>query len=446
MIATRPASGESWQKGLFGIATRATGAFCQLVITVLVGRSAGAAAVALYIAMSTWFRVAEVALGLGISPQLLRDGARLEKRESASILLQSGVRAVRITILGSVAVGMTAAAVASAIGESRAALVIVFATLGGAATARLKLTVDVLKARGRARSALAFEFSFAPLMTMSIVGALTIGGVEATGVTWIGAYASGAALGMLCAQALLLGTERRRRQAHVREYSARSAESRRFLTTGVLAIGLWALPILTLPLLVSGEDAGRFALSFRLVAVADLILAGLTAVFAPAFSRAWAAGDLDDLRAHYRRSRWVATATFVPFVALIAVFGRTVLGTFGEEFPSAYPVLLIAGCGHLVNAVTGLVSELLLMTRAEHQELRVSAAALSLMAVLLVPAALAFGIIGAAVVYSASLVTRNGLAWLAVRRRLRADVIGPVTGSGRVVLPDVNIDAAPTAN
>lgn len=428
---------ESWQAGLFGIVTRGTGALCQLVITVLVGRSAGAPGVALYIAMSTWFRLAEVVLGLGISPQLLRDGSRIDRRASAMTLLRAGVRAVRLAIATSIAVGVTATAIALALGDQRAATVIAFATLGGAATARMKLSVDVLKARRRAKAALAFEFSFAPISTMSIVGALALMGVEATGVVWIGAYATGAVVGMLGAHALLARTERMRRKAVVPPYSIRSPESRRFLGSSLLAIGLWAIPILVLPALVSGDDAGRFALSFRLVAVADLILAGLTAVFAPAFALAWAAGRMDELRMHYRRSRWVATATFVPFVAGIALFGRTVLGVFGDEFVSAYPVLLIAGCGHLVNALTGLVSELLLMTQAEGREVRASATAVGLMVVALVPATLAFGIVGSAVVYSSALVVRNLLALRQVRRRLRSDVIEITLGTARVVLPAV---------
>ena len=86
---------ESWWSGLFGISTRGFGALFQLVITIVIGRTIGASGVALYIAMSTWFRVAEVFLGLGMSPQLLRDGARLSREQSALGLFSSGVRAAR---------------------------------------------------------------------------------------------------------------------------------------------------------------------------------------------------------------------------------------------------------------------------------------------------------------------------------------------------------------
>ncbi|NOX30454.1 MAG: lipopolysaccharide biosynthesis protein [Actinobacteria bacterium] len=405
--------------GLSGITTRGVGAVLQLGITVLIGRSLGASAVAIYIGISVWFRIAEVLLGLGVGPQLLRDASRLPQGNSALGLFHSGERAVRYMLAGSALVGLVGAAVAVVLGRSDAAAVILIAGVGGTAAARLKLLADVLKARRWSRAGLAFEFSVAPLVTMILVALLVFAGGEATIVAWVVSYGIGVVVSMVGASLVLRTTQRTLVPVEVEPYSGRSAESRRFMSSALVGFGLWSMPVLVVPLLVSGADAGRFSLSFRLLSVADLILVGLAAVFAPVFSAAWADNRMTDLRRQFRNSRLLSVATFFPFVLGVVVFGRFVLGIFGEEFVSAYPILLIASVGHVVNALTGLVSELLLMTRAEDKELRIGLVAMGFMVIALVPATELFGVAGAAAVYSTSIVIKNGLSYFAVRTRLQ---------------------------
>ncbi|MEZ5280846.1 MAG: lipopolysaccharide biosynthesis protein [Acidimicrobiales bacterium] len=427
---------------LLSIGARGAGSVLQLLATILIGNSAGAAAVALYITMLTWYRLAEIVLNLGVAPQALRDGSRLSENTSAFWFLARVSKATTPLALAVTVAGIGWGLGVWALGAGEVAAVGVCGAVGGVSMAKSKLAIELLKARGRGIIALLFEFSVVPALTIALVAGAPGVWSGATGLTWIVAFAVAAVLSMVSSHLTLWALERGRNHGREVRYSGLSSESKRFLSAGALGIALWVTPTLLVPIMVSGEDAGRFAVCFRLAAVAELILGGLAAVFAPRFARYWGEGDTRHLAKSFALSRAVAAAVFVPFVLVVAVFGTEVLSVFGDEFASARPVLLIAVCGHLVNALTGLASELLLMTGAEREELATSAIAWAYMLVALVPATVVFGIGGAAFVYASSLSIRTLLAYSRATRKMRARVI-PVPG-GRTSRPasDANVTEA----
>ena len=106
-------------------------------------------------------------------------------------------------------------------------------------------------------------------------------------------------------------------------------------------------------------------------------------------------------------------------MVLFAVVGEWLLVTlFGSEFGGAYWPLLILGLGQLANAGFGATAMLLNMTGFERDVTRVVAIAAGLNVGLNLALIPFFGVIGAAVATSVSLLFWNVWLWQVVRWRL----------------------------
>jgi O-antigen/teichoic acid export membrane protein len=129
-------------------------------------------------------------------------------------------------------------------------------------------------------------------------------------------------------------------------------------------------------------------------------------------SEYWTEGDLKALQNLVALViRWVFWPSLILAVGLFT-FSQPILRVFGDAFDVAWPVLVLVGCGQLVNAVTGPVGYLLGLTgheRASAWVFGVSAAVNLFLNVILVPV---FGLIGGAVATMISVILQN--LWLVV--------------------------------
>jgi O-antigen/teichoic acid export membrane protein len=108
----------------------------------------------------------------------------------------------------------------------------------------------------------------------------------------------------------------------------------------------------------------------------------------------------------------------VPTAAGVIVLGRFLLGLFGDEFVAAYPALVILAAGQIVNALCGTVGSLMIMTRLHREAATVfgGAAALNIaLNAVLIPR---FGLNGAAIATSTTVVLWNVVMVVLVVRKL----------------------------
>ena len=144
--------------------------------------------------------------------------------------------------------------------------------------------------------------------------------------------------------------------------------------------------------------------------VASLAAFGLTAVAAwssPMIAEYHATGHKDRLQRLARIAAWCTTAFALPVTVIVLVFGREILGLFGEEFRHGYSALAIIALGQLVNSVTGPVGYLLTMTGHQRISLRIEAATAAvavIVSLMLIPR---FGLVGAALADACANVLRN---------------------------------------
>jgi O-antigen/teichoic acid export membrane protein len=186
--------------------------------------------------------------------------------------------------------------------------------------------------------------------------------------------------------------------------------------------------VVLLGALSTSANAGLFAVAAR---GAGIILLGITAastVIAPSAARLWAQGDVTRLQQIVTMSVRAAAAFAVPVTVVLFVFGDFFLSLFGSEFVGATLALRILCVGQLATSFTLSVTQLLLMAGEE----RSTAIAFGIGAILnivfdvaLIPI---WGLEGAAVGATASLIASEVLLVWAVRTRLgvRLTVVGRI--------------------
>jgi O-antigen/teichoic acid export membrane protein len=163
---------------------------------------------------------------------------------------------------------------------------------------------------------------------------------------------------------------------------------------------------------LGAKEAGLYNAAARTGRLLSFLLSASNAIAAPMISEYWTEGDLKALQNLVALViRWVFWPSLILAVGLFT-FSQPILRVFGDAFDVAWPVLVLVGCGQLVNAVTGPVGYLLGLTgheRASAWVFGVSAAVNLFLNVILVPV---FGLIGGAVATMISVILQN--LWLVV--------------------------------
>jgi O-antigen/teichoic acid export membrane protein len=192
----------------------------------------------------------------------------------------------------------------------------------------------------------------------------------------------------------------------------------KFWVVDLLTGGLYFLPFVVLPYYATPSEVGQFGVAHRLVALGMISLSALASMFAPQFAGLHAGGDKTALRRSLHVSQKYALAVYLPLLVLFLVFGKQLLGVFGAEFRAAWVLLVIMGCGQLVNSATGLAQYLLYMTGREAWDLQAQGFTLIVSAVLMVVLGRAWGVAGIAAAYAVSVVVRSMVTFGLARREV----------------------------
>jgi O-antigen/teichoic acid export membrane protein len=148
---------------------------------------------------------------------------------------------------------------------------------------------------------------------------------------------------------------------------------------------------------LSARALGIYAVAMTLVAFVPITLQSVNQIFAPTIADLHARGERDLLgRIFQTLTKWILGLT-LPLAAVVIIFARPLLGIFGPEFESGWPILVIGTLGQLVNCGAGSVGYLLLMSGNQHRLVKVQAAMAAVMVLLNLALIPQWGITGAAV-------------------------------------------------
>ena len=162
----------------------------------------------------------------------------------------------------------------------------------------------------------------------------------------------------------------------------------------VLLLGYWS----------SLEDVGIYSAAFQTSAIMALVLGTLESIATPFLSESISKNDPSQIRSLTGTVlRWTVTGT-LPLCIVMAVFAKDIMSLFGNQFESGAVCLIILAVGQFIYSVTGCSHGMLLW--AGHSKLvmwnsiAVSAVQIGLY-LILIPS---YGIVGATLATSASLV------------------------------------------
>jgi O-antigen/teichoic acid export membrane protein len=154
--------------------------------------------------------------------------------------------------------------------------------------------------------------------------------------------------------------------------------------------------IVMVGILEGKTEAGIYAVSGRIAGLVVFVLTAVETIAAPLISELYAAGKREELQGVLTWSARVVSIVAFFVCAMLVLADDIVLGLFGDAFLRADKVLVILLASQLLNALTGSVSFLMMMTGHQKQALVILAVAASLNVLLNIFFIPAFGILGAA--------------------------------------------------
>ncbi len=122
------------------------------------------------------------------------------------------------------------------------------------------------------------------------------------------------------------------------------------------------LDMILIGVLLTIESAGIYNIASKLSTLTSFIITSINAVSAARFSQLYFSGRQDELLKLAKKSSMLIFWASLPIFLILIIFGKAILGLFGQEFTAGYPVLLVLVSGEFINAAGGSVGLFLNMT------------------------------------------------------------------------------------
>lgn len=169
---------------------------------------------------------------------------------------------------------------------------------------------------------------------------------------------------------------------------------------------------------VDSEALAQLAVAQRTAILSSFILIAVNLVVAPRFAKLYRDNDMVKLESLAIKSVKLISLFALPVIGVMLVFPAFLMGLFGSEFSEGALLLQILAIGQFVNAITGSVGFLLMMSGHERDMRNVTLISGTLALLLTWFLTAQFGIVGAAVGTAIAVATQNLLAVYFVKKRL----------------------------
>jgi O-antigen/teichoic acid export membrane protein len=186
----------------------------------------------------------------------------------------------------------------------------------------------------------------------------------------------------------------------------------------MFAVSILWLNTLLIGALGSAAEAGIFAAATRYLAFGQFIGVAIIQVVGPKLSEVLASHDLNRARFVYSTATWWLMALAWPLYLTMIVLAPSLLSFFGPGYQEAAAALMILGAAMLVATLVGPVDIVLLMAGKSSWNLLNTIVAIVVNVTLNLVLIPRYGITGAAVAWSASILVNNLLPLVQVWRLL----------------------------
>jgi O-antigen/teichoic acid export membrane protein len=285
----------------------------------------------------------------------------------------------------------------------------------------IKLTQGILQALKRPGFSQFLDGVLAPALLLAMLGAAVAMKISVSAITAMAAFA------VSCLAVLLFGAVWLRSRVLSPEVKAAGAEYNtrewlRFALPMLLIAGTHVImgntDVIMIGMMMDTSRAGIYSAAARLASLVAVSLVFVNMALTPYIVEYFFNERRVELQNFISLSVRIAALFAVPFFFVLMIYGKPVLGLFGEEFKSGYQSLLILIVGQLVNALSGSVGYIMVMTGKQKQAgivFAVSAALNIILNLILIPL---FGIAGAAVATAVSMILWNVTLVVYIRNRL----------------------------
>lgn len=169
---------------------------------------------------------------------------------------------------------------------------------------------------------------------------------------------------------------------------------------------------------VSSELVAQLAVAQRTAMLASFVLIAVNLVVAPRFAALHRQGDMAGLESLAILSVKLIGVLALPVIGVMLIFPSWLMGLFGEGFAGGSQLLQILAVGQFINAITGSVGYLLMMSGHERDMRNVTLISGSTALGLTWLLTIGFGATGNAVGTAIAVATQNLLAVYFVKKRL----------------------------
>jgi len=172
------------------------------------------------------------------------------------------------------------------------------------------------------------------------------------------------------------------------------------------------------------ESIARIASAQRTAMLVSFILVAVNLVVAPRFALLFKQGQLHELEKLSLNTVRLVTILALPVILVIVSFPEKIMGLFGSEFVSGGPLLRVFAIGQFINAITGSVGLLLIMSGYERDVRNITLISGGCSLLLAWVLTVYFGETGNALGTAISVAGQNLLAVYFVRKRLGFNTLG----------------------
>lgn len=196
-------------------------------------------------------------------------------------------------------------------------------------------------------------------------------------------------------------------------------------STDVLGVGAFS----------TAAQVGVYRVADRVSSLISIPIFALSTIFAPTIAELHARGDHRQLESMFAViTRWTFALSFPIFLCCV-IFAGPILGMFGSGYTTGRDALLILAVGNIVNAGTGPVGNMIAMTGRVRVLWLNTALRLAVNVALIVALVPPYGVVGAAVASSLTMIVFNVAAiievwWIMKIQPYRWDILKPVMAGG----------------
>ena len=194
------------------------------------------------------------------------------------------------------------------------------------------------------------------------------------------------------------------------------------ISNSMLLLIQW-IDIIILGYFETSNTVGIYSVVMKISLFSSVILFSINSIVASEFSRLYSLDKMIDLRVLIKKSSKIIFFITIPVLILIVYFSKSILGYFGYEFIMANKTLYILVAGQFINVLCGSVGYILMMTEKQNifKNIMIFATCVNIILnIVLIPK---YGINGAAIASSISLILWNVISFSYIYRKYNISTI-----------------------